>query len=231
MKSNNSIPSCESCAFKSFLFSNLQPKDLLRVNLSRKEKEFSKGEVIVKQGDEISTFMYLRYGLLKISIERFDRKNQIISIARPLDFIGLLSVFSETRYQYTVTAIEDSALCFIDMDLMKDIIRHDGNFALTLLEDMSNLNESIMHNWLMINQKNLRGRIAYILLFFCNEVYGKEEYSLPVSRKEIAELINMRTENVIRILSEFRKDKIIEIEGKVIRIIKKDKLEQIAEFG
>ncbi|MCD6200582.1 MAG: winged helix-turn-helix domain-containing protein, partial [Bacteroidales bacterium] len=50
-------------------------------------------------------------------------------------------------------------------------------------------------------------------------------------RKEIAELIHMRTENVIRILSEFRKDRIIEIEGKLIRILEKDKLQQIAEYG
>jgi len=231
MNEEHKIPSCTTCSFKSFLFSNLKPKDLLRINLSRQEKEFKPGSVIVKQGEKISSFMYLRYGLLKISIEREDRRNQIISIARPLDFIGLLSVFSEPVYNYTVTAIEDSALCFIDLDLMKDIIRNDGKFALTLLKDMSSMNETIMHNWLMINRKNLRGRIAYIILFFSDDIYKKDEYSIPISRKEIAELINMRTENVIRILSEFRKDKIIEIEGKMIRIINKGKLLRIANFG
>jgi len=160
-----------------------------------------------------------------------DGKNQIISIARPFDFIGLLSVFSESVYQFSITAIENSTLCFIDLSLMREIVRKDGNFALKLLENMSNVNEMIMNSWLSINEKNLRGRIAYILLFFCDDIYHTKEYSLPVSRKEIAELIHMRTENVIRILSEFRKDRIIEIEGKLIRILEKDKLQQIAEYG
>ncbi len=231
MKLIRDINDCKTCAYKSYLFSNLQPEDLSRVNISRIEKEFLPGEHIVRQGDKIASFMYLRKGLLKLSREMEDGKNQIISIARPLDFIGLLSVFSESYYHFSITAIENSTLCFIDLSLMKEIIRKDGIFALKLLENMSNVNEMIMSSWLSINEKNLRGRIAYILLFFCNEIYHTEEYSLPVSRKEIAELIHMRTENVIRILSEFRKDKIIEIEGKLIRVLEKDKLQQIADFG
>jgi CRP/FNR family transcriptional regulator len=63
------------------------------------------------------------------------------------------------------------------------------------------------------------------------EIYRSERYDIPVSRKEIAELIEMRTENVIRILSELRKDKIIHIEGKSIEILDLHRLEQISEFG
>ena len=231
MKLIRNINDCKTCAYKSYLFSNLQPEDLSRINISRKEKEYMPGEYIVRQGDIVTSFMYLRKGLLKLSREMKDGKNQIISITRPFDFIGLLSVFSESVYQFSITAIENSTLCFIDLSLMREIVRKDGNFALKLLENMSNVNEMIMNSWLSINEKNLRGRIAYILLFFCDDIYHTKEYSLPVSRKEIAELIHMRTENVIRILSEFRKDRIIEIEGKLIRILEKDKLQQIAEYG
>ncbi len=231
MRKMHDIEDCKTCAYRSVLFSNLRPEDLSRVNISREEKEFRPGEVIVRQGDKITSFMYLRKGLLKISREMNDGKNQIISIARPFDFIGLLSVFSESHYQFSITAIEKSSLCFIDLGLMREIIGKDGHFALKLLENMSNMNDMIMDNWLMINQKNLRGRIAYILLFFSNEIYRKEEYHLPVSRKEIAELIHMRTENVIRILSEFRRDGIIGIEGKLIKILEKEQLNRIAEYG
>ncbi|NIA10264.1 MAG: cyclic nucleotide-binding domain-containing protein [Nitrospiraceae bacterium] len=126
-----------------------------KINLSREEREYHPGDIVVRQGDKTSFFMYLRKGLLKISREMSDGKNQIISLARPLDFIGLLSVFSERIYQFSITAIEDSALCFIDLDLMKEIVRKDGNFALKLLENMSSVNEIIR-----IRDKKKLSRIA-----------------------------------------------------------------------
>ena len=79
--------------------------------------------------------------------------------------------------------------------------------------------------------KNLRGRIAYILLLFANDIYKTDAFDLPLSRKEIAQLIDMTTENVIRILSEFRKDEIIRINGKNIEILNKKSLNRISEHG
>ena len=96
---------------------------------------------------------------------------------------------------------------------------------------MSKMNDQILNTRLNINLKNLRGRTAYIILMFSKEIYKNNKFELPVSRKEIGELIYMRTENVIRILSEFRNDNILKIEGKGIEIIDIDRLEQISEFG
>ena len=56
-------------------------------------------------------------------------------------------------------------------------------------------------------------------------------FELPVSRREIAEYIGMTTENVIRTLSEFRRDKLIKINGKEIEIADYDTLEKISNFG
>ena len=61
--------------------------------------------------------------------------------------------------------------------------------------------------------------------------YNSNIFELPVSRKEIGEFIDMTTENVIRTLSEFRKDNIIKINGKIIEIIDLSRLMQICEFG
>jgi CRP/FNR family transcriptional regulator len=61
--------------------------------------------------------------------------------------------------------------------------------------------------------------------------HGKNEFELPISRREIAEYIGMTPENVIRTLSEFRKDKIIKIFAKDILIADKKRLENISEFA
>ena len=74
-------------------------------------------------------------------------------------------------------------------------------------------------------------QVAYLLLYFSEDVYSSEEFDLPLTRKEMAEYVGMTTENVIRTLSEFRKDGILKIYGKTIQIANMDSLKSISEFG
>ena len=57
------------------------------------------------------------------------------------------------------------------------------------------------------------------------------KFVLPISRREIAELIDMRTENVIRIMSEFRKDGLIKINGHIIEVINPEMLLKVSDAG
>jgi len=222
---------CDACIYRSYLFDNLNNNEFGQLTLSRKEIFFRKGDTICREGEKINNFYYLKEGLLKVYKTVDTRKEQIISITKPLDFIGLLSVFSNSNYIYSVSALESSSICIIELDTLKELIQSNGEFAMTLLEKMSKMNDQILETRLLINLKNLRGRTAYIILMFAKDIYKSKKFDLPVSRKEIAELIDMRTENVIRILSELRNDGIIKIEGKSIEIIDQKRLESISEFG
>ena len=73
--------------------------------------------------------------------------------------------------------------------------------------------------------------VCYLLIYFSQQIYYALEFDLPLSRKEMAEYVGMTTENVIRTLSEFRKDGILKIYGKTIQIVQMDTLKSIAEFG
>ena len=198
---------------------------------TKREENFLKGQVVIQQGAPITEFIYVKNGLVKLYTQSGQGRNQIISLARPYDFISLLTIFSDKHYQYSVSAIEDTTVCIINLDRMKELVRENGNFALDLLERMSRTADNIIRNYNDINRKNLRGRIAYILLNFADTIYLKDRFDLPVSRKEIAELIGMTTENVIRILSEFRKEGIIRINGKEIEITDKPKLQFLSEHA
>ena len=201
------------------------------MNLNKKEIVIEKGEIICQEGEEIKYLVYMKEGLVKLYKTGAGRTQQIISIATPRDFIGLLSVFSNTEYIYSLAALEDSSLCMIDMKVIKKIILQNGKFALSLIEKMNRISDVVLSNKVELGIKQLRGRIAHILLMFAGQVYESDIYELPVSRKEIGELIDMRTENVVRILSEFRKDQLIGIEGKKIEIKNKPMLEKISELG
>ena len=104
-------------------------------------------------------------------------------------------------------------------------------FALSIMQKISKVSDMIILESLTVRKKNIHGRVAYILLFFADQIYEDKYFELPLNRREIAEFIGKTTENVIRTLSEFRKDGIIKIFGKFIEIVDKEKLQQISDFG
>ena len=225
------ISNCAECVYRSLAFKNLSPKELELITKNKVEKFYRKGEQICTEGEEISEFMYLQNGLVKLYKTENNRREHIISIAKPKDFIGLLSIFSNTTHIYSISAIEDSVVCFVKLEVIKTFIKNNGIFALDFFEKISSVSDAVIKTRIDINTKQLRGRIAYILLLFSKHIYNSNQFSLPISRKEIAELIDMSTENVIRVLSEFRKDRLIQIEGKRIEILDMKKLEKVYELG
>jgi CRP-like cAMP-binding protein len=227
----NPLCNCERCELKGIFLGHLNEEDIETFCVRKIEKQFKKGEKIIEQGGEITEFTYLKEGLVKLFRQGDGEKEQIIAIAKPFDFVSLLSVFSEKYYNYSVTAIEDSITCILDLSFIKLIIGSNGALALNILEKMSRASDNIIVNLLNIRQKQLRGRIAVILLYFSDKVYSKSVFDLPLSRKEIAEYIGMTTENVIRIFSEFRLDGIIKINGKTIEIADVERLRVISNFG
>ncbi len=222
---------CQACVYRSYLFDTLNREELLEVNIHKTERDFKRGETICHEGEDIENFIYLKEGLVKLYKAAEGRHEHIISIAKPMDFIGLLTIFSNANYRYSIQAVEDSSLCFIKLDTIKTIIKQNGQFALSILEKMSSISDHVLKSQIDLSGKQLRGRIAYILLMFSDQIYRSVKFELPISRKELGDLIDMRTENVIRILSEFRKDGILRIEGKTIEILNIELLRKISELG
>lgn len=225
------VSRCPECAFRSLLFDKLELEELAKMDESKTEVKYTKGENILIEGDKIKEFVYLKKGLVKLSKKTENHKDHIISIAKPKTFIGFLTVFSHDTYQYSLSALEESTLCFIDINIVKNIIKTNGIFALDVLSKISQVSDEIIHNRVNICSKQLRGRIAYLLIFFSKEIYLNTKFDLPLTRREFGELIDMSTENVIRILSEFRKDELIHIDGSCIEIENFDSLEKISRFG
>jgi CRP/FNR family transcriptional regulator len=206
-------------------------EELLNICDIKIEKQYSKGEIISGEGETITEFLYMKEGLVKLSKSNTDGKEQIISFSKPFDFVSLLSVFSSKEYKYSVTAIEDTTVCILDLEVIKKHAQGNAMFAMDLMARISEATDIILLDNLAIRRKHLKGRIAHVLLYFSDYIYKSDEFELPISRREIAEYIGMTTENVIRTLSEFRKDHIIKIFGKDILISDKKRLESISEFG
>ena len=221
---------CHHCIYRSQAFDSLTEEQLEEISQVKHEEAFKRGEIIYNENAPIKEFMYLKKGLVKLVTHKW-QKEHIISIAKPGDFIGLLSIFSRENHPHSIVAIEPTEVCFVPLDTLTRQVEANGTFALSFFRKISSVSDQVLETRNNINTRQLRGRIAFILLFFAEEVYQSETFELPVSRKEIGELIDMSTENVIRALSEFRKDEIIAIEGKTIDILDKPRLKKIYQLG
>ncbi len=222
---------CLSCELRNVAFTNLGDKDIGRICEAREERHYARGEIIHREGDAIHDFKYLKHGLVKLFRVNNDGDEQIITITRPLEFVSNTNVFHETHYRYSLSALEDSDVCCIRLDLIRELIEENGKFALNLISVLSRTSQNIIALGLEIRQRNLAGRIAYVLLYFANEIFRSRIFDLPVSRKEIADFISMSPANVIRTFSDFRRDGIIKSNGRTIEITDMKKLEVISRRG
>ena len=223
--------SCASCDFRDVVFSFLNDPAVEELCDHKEEQFFRKGEIINHDGEKFSFFKYLKSGLVKLYRRTPSGDEQVITITRPFEFVSNMSIFSEERYQYSVSALEDSVVCMVKLEFIKELFLKNGGFAMGLLTKISRINDKIITQTLDIRQKNLIGRVAFVLLYFTNEIYKSRVFDLPVSRKEIADYIGMSTANVIRTLSDFKKEGIIRVFGKTIEVVDVGKLEIISKHG
>ncbi|MFA5817746.1 MAG: Crp/Fnr family transcriptional regulator [Bacteroidales bacterium] len=222
---------CANCDFRNVVFSYLDDPSIEELCNNKEEQSFRKGEIINHEGEKITNFKYLKSGLVKLYRRTSNGEEQVITITRPFEFVSNMSIFSEERYQYSVSALEDSVVCMVKLDFIKELFLKNGGFAMGLLTKISMINDKIISQTLDIRQKNLVGRVAFVLLYFTKEIYNSRVFDLPVSRKEIADYIGMSTANVIRTLSDFKKEGIIRVFGKTIEVVDINKLEIISKRG
>jgi len=222
---------CENCEFREVVFSYLNDADIQNLCDHKEEQVFRKGEVIHHEGDKIVFFKYLKSGLVKLYRKTPSGEEQVVSITKPFEFVSNISVFSDEKYNYSVSAVEDSVVCAVKLDFIKELTLKNGSFAMGLLSRVAKGHEKIINQTLDIRQKNLVGRVAFILLYFANEIYNTRVFDLPVSRKEVADYIGMSTANVIRTLSDFKREGIIRVFGKTIEIVDITRLETMSRIG
>ncbi len=231
MKITHTIKACENCIFRNLLFGSLNQQEYRLVNSVRAEKVFFKGEIIKHEGDDLTSFLYLRTGLVKLYKTDHAQKDHILSIHKPGDFISLLHIFSNEFYPYSIAALEKTEVCEVSIDSIKNLIKTNGNFAIDVVKRMGIISDEVISSRFNKAQLHIRGKVASIILYFSDQVYKAHQFKLPVTRREIAELIAMSTENVIRTMSEFKNDNILHFNGKEVTISDYERLVNISKMG
>ncbi len=222
---------CVSCKFRSFAVSTLDDDQLSLLTDNCLDVSFKKGDIIFKQGAFSLNIAYLKTGLVKLHMLGDNNQNQIIKLAKAPDYIGIPTTLGDKVNQYSATAIEDCSVCFISIDTFKILIETNKEFAYEIILKMCKNELANFKNCFQKTQKNSRGLVADALLNFATNIYEKPEFTIPLSRIEFAHLISSSREQVCRVLSEFHKDNIINLKGKRIEILDKNRIIKIAQSG
>jgi CRP-like cAMP-binding protein len=222
---------CHLCSLKSPLFHFLRREELERITLTKKRVFFKAGETIVKQGAPLTHVLSFTNGLAKVYIEGKSNHNLILQFIRPTNFIGGPGIYVDSKHYFSVSAIEDSAVCFIDMEVFKEIIRKNPDFADAFLQQMSRNGIFNYERFISLTQKNMHARVADGLLYLYNEVFNDKNHEISVSRQDIADLTGMSKDSAIRTLKELSNDGLIEIDH--LKIVIKDvtKLNRLSDHG
>lgn len=209
----------------------LTEKQTENIKASGRFITFNKKDVIFREGTPTSHIMFLESGLIKLYREGKNNRSLILKIAKPGEFIGLVSVFGNNIYQYSGSAIESSSVFFIDFSIFKSILSENGKYAIHILKNLSQDNLNMFDRIISQYHKQLPGKIADIILYFSKHIYNSEEFEFPITRSELAELAGTTKESFIRTLTEFKNDKIIEIDGKQIKIKSIDIVKTLSRLG
>ncbi|HSH51206.1 MAG TPA: Crp/Fnr family transcriptional regulator [Bacteroidales bacterium] len=206
-------------------------KDIDLIKANCKIVQYQRKDVIFKQDTLTSHIMFVKSGLVKVSKKGRNNKSIILKLAIPGNFLGLVSIFGESTFRYSATAIEESEILFININTFNSILVNNGEYATSLLKKLSNDNLHIIDRLIAQYQKQLPGKLADLMLYFCEKIYHSEHFELPLTRNELAELAGTTKESLIRTLSEFKNDKIIELDGKTIKIKSMDIIKTLSRIG
>lgn len=223
--------SCINCMVKSPMFHLLSHEELDEINANRCQVKYKAGETIRKQGANLSHVISVTSGICKLYIEGMESRNIILRIIKPTNFIGGPGLYVDHMHHFTVTAITDTTVCFINTETFKLIMERNRAFADEFMQDMSKNMISIYNRIISLTQKQMAGRVADALVYFSEDIFESRKFELPLTKQEIADFTKMSKDNVVRIMKSFNDEKIILQTKNLVEIIEFDKLLRISTTG
>lgn len=223
---------CE-CVSKS-LFRHLSDEAFRELNRIKITNTFKKGLILFTEGNPVFGIYCIGSGRIKVSKTGSCGKESIQRITGPGDILGERSLFAGGKFMKTATVIEDATVCFIDKEFVLKAIQSAPKVAIGLLQKLSHEFYAAEEKLASMAQKSVRARTANLLLSlkesFGSEQLGRTYINVKLTREEMASMVGTANETMIRILSDFRDERLIEMDGKIIYLLNAPRLNEISEL-
>jgi len=189
--------------------------------------KYGKGDVIYEEGQNSNYIYLISKGLVKS--HKFDEKGKDLTTAlyKEDDLFGYTSFIENTAYQESTTAIKETILIGVTKSALKDVLNNNHQVTLELIQLLTENLTDVKDHLLQMAYSSVKKRTANTILKFADKLNRNPEDTIRISRNDLASVAGIATESLIRTLSSFKDSGIIEIEGRNIRILDLDKLQDI----
>jgi len=222
---------CEQCIVRQFSsLKALNKNELLKMADCKTSYTIKKGEPIFEEGETTNGIFCIKDGVCKLTKLSANGKDQIVKLVKPGELLGQRSLISEEPTNLSAVALEDMEVCFIPKKEIMEFFNENNQFSMNVMKTICGDLKDADDHMVSLAQKSVKERLAETLLYL-EESFGKNEdgtLHIQLSREELAGMIGTATESCIRLLSEFNKSGLIELVGKKIVLIDRNKLKRMA---
>jgi CRP/FNR family transcriptional regulator, polysaccharide utilization system transcription regulator len=196
--------------------------------------KYKKNQIIYQEGEEPTGLLCLGSGKVKIFKEGVGGRDQIVRLASAPGFIGYRALFAEERHIASAVVIEPCTIFYIGREVVKKLMATNNQLCANIIKSFATELGFSRYRTVTLTQKHIRGRLAESLVIL-RDVYGYEDdgctLNIYLSREDLANFSNMTTSNAIRTLTTFVTEKVIVVDGRIIKVLDEEKLERISKLG
>jgi CRP-like cAMP-binding protein/FixJ family two-component response regulator len=201
-------------------------ESLEKLKDGKRIKKFNKKDTIYFEGDYPNFLYFINSGKVKAGKMNEDGKDFVTGLHKEGDFIGYMALIRETPYEESAIALEDCELSLIPREEFLQLLYSSKEVSNKFIKMLAGSVTTKQEELLNLAYDSVRKRVADALLKLA-ETYKKEDndqFTMAISRDDLAAIVGTATESVIRTLSEFKADGYIAIKGSNITILKEDEL-------
>ena len=212
--------------FDSFIKEVKSIEPLKKLSEKHDTTQIKKKQVIYNEGGLPKAVFFIKKGKVKTYKTNELGKELINGLYNEGDFFGYLSLLEDGKYSDTAVSLEDSEIIMIPKEDFFTLVYKSPEVSRKFINILSNNILDREEQLIKLAYNSVRKRVAEALVTLYNK-YKKEQdktFSINISREDLANLVGTATETVIRTLSDFKDEKLIEIAGSTISIMNYDKL-------
>jgi CRP-like cAMP-binding protein len=209
------------------LFSGLTDADLDFLARVGKLREYEKNEVLFSDGEKALGFYVVGTGKVKIYKLSPEGKERILHIVHPGGTFAEAAIFGNGLYPAYAEPLEKSQLVFFPKNEFLNLLHDHSQIAINMIGGLSRFLRQFATQIEELTFKDVPARLARYLLDLSGD--EAESVELPISKTQLASNLGTVSETLSRTFRKLADDAIIEVRGKVIDILDRDRLEDLAE--
>lgn len=195
----------------------------------RSLNRYKKKQVIYSEGNHPSSLFFIEKGKVKTYRRNEDGKDLIVGLYNEGDFMGYISLLEETIYHETAEALEDTVVAVIPRSEFDELLGSNPLVMKKFIQILAHNIEDKEEQLLAIAYNSLRKKVADTLIAIYKKYNQKDEgdFYIDLSRENLASIAGVAKESLIRMLSELKDEKLIELNGSKIKLLNYAKLERM----